>query len=763
MLSVMRLTGRSLIVLIVASLSSLASTARAQDVACEMGDREVRELHFVGNRAFSDDELAQHVATTPSSLTRRILRVIGTRRCLERDANLAGDVQQLRQFYKSQGYYDTTVDTLVLGDSLRLAITFAINEGEPLRVDTLTITGLDSVVGASDAIRNLKLAPGNRAGLVLLSADIDSITSRLRNNGYPYAFVLPEFRTNPAQHRAVVALTVYPGPRAHFGDIGVEIIPAPGKNKPQIDSATVVNRLLGIRRGDLYSEAAIVAARRTLIQTTAYVHIDVKAALDSVANPADTVVDLIVQLREDLARQFDGEVGWATLDCFRAVGQYTNKSFLASARRLELSGRLSKLGHGSPTETPALNWACQTLDADSIASSTVNYSLNTTLRETAIAGRINPAISLYTERRGEYLSYLRETFIGGEASATKELSRYSTVRGAYSLEYGKTKAEPALLCAIFSLCDEESQAQVEAALPLAIASGSYLQRKVDDLFDPKRGTMFRSEIRGSSQYLGSNASLTFLKGTLDAAWYHALAPRTILALRFRAGAIAGGSSSETGGTKLPPPQERLYAGGPNSVRGYQPNQLGELVYLLDADAIDSLHVNDTTIVYSIKQDASPARTIPVGGNSLVVANIDLRLRDPFFPYLLQYTLFTDIGGVWTRQPGETNPALKQLKYTPGVGVRVFSPVGPIQLNVGYKPYQPTVGAALYAPAISGSFAPLYCVAPIGAPPIPVHPRDVNGTIRWVQDDVKCPETYAPNRANTFWKKLTFTISIGSDF
>jgi outer membrane protein insertion porin family/translocation and assembly module TamA len=759
----MRLRGRSLIVFIVALLSTLAGPVHGQDLACEPGDREVRELHFVGNRAFSGDELAQHVATTPSSFTRRVFRIVGTRRCLEPDVGVGSDVQRLREFYKNQGYYDTAVDTLVRGDSAQLAITFVINEGQPLTVDTLQITGLDSVVGASDAIRNLKLAPGNRAGLVLLAADLDTITTRLRNNGYPHAFVLPEFRTKLAQHKAFVALSVYPGPRAHFGEIRVDITPASGKSKPQIDSGVVVNRLIGIRRGDLYSEAAIIGVRRTLLQTTAYIHIDVKPMLDTVPSPSDTVVNLLVQLREDKARQLDGEVGWATLDCFRTVGQYTNKSFLASARRLELSGRLSKLGHGRPTETELLDWACHTLKADSIASSTVNYSLNATLRETAVAGRINPAVSLYSERRGEYLSYLRETFIGGEASATKELSRYSTGRGAYSLEYGKTKAEPALLCAIFSLCDEESRDQVSAALPLAIASGSFLQRKIDDPFDPRRGTFLRSEVRGSSQYFGSDASLTFLKGTLDAAWYRALAPRTVLALRFRAGAIGGGTASATGGTKLPPPQERLYAGGPNSVRGYQPNQLGELVYLLDANAIDSSRVNDTTIVYTITPDAAPSRVIPVGGNSLVVANIDLRFRDPFFPYLLQYTLFTDVGGVWTRQAGTTNPAFKQLKYTPGVGVRVFTPVGPIQVNVGYKPYQPTVGAALYAPSISGGFAPLYCVAPVGEPPIPVHPREINGVTRWVQDETKCPETYAPTRANTFFKKLTWTISIGPDF
>jgi outer membrane protein insertion porin family/translocation and assembly module TamA len=146
-----------------------------------------------------------------------------------------------------------------------------------------------------------------------------------------------------------------------------------------------------------------------------------------------------------------------------------------------------------------------------------------------------------------------------------------------------------------------------------------------------------------------------------------------------------------------------------------------------------------------------------------VTNVELRLRDPFFPNLLQYTLFTDIGGVWTRQAGKTNLAAKQLKYTPGVGVRVSSPVGAIQVNLGYKPYQPTSGAALYAPAIGGGFAPLYCVAPLGQPAYPVHPRTVNGVTRWVQDEIKCPETYAPSRSNTFLKKLTWTISIGPDF
>jgi hypothetical protein len=41
--------------------------AGAQDLSCEPGDLEVRDLDFRGNSAFDDDDLALQVVTTPSS------------------------------------------------------------------------------------------------------------------------------------------------------------------------------------------------------------------------------------------------------------------------------------------------------------------------------------------------------------------------------------------------------------------------------------------------------------------------------------------------------------------------------------------------------------------------------------------------------------------------------------------------------------------------------------------------------------------------
>ena len=88
------------------------------------------------------------------------------------------------------------------------------------------------------------------------------------------------------------------------------------------------------------------------------------------------------------------------------------------------------------------------------------------------------------------------------------------------------------------------------------------------------------------------------------------------------------------------------------------------------------------------------RVVPVGGNSLLVANLELRLRSPMLPELLQFTIFTDAGEVWNRGTPEVSSV--KLKVTPGIQLTAFSPVGPVRLAVGYNPYQRPKGPIYYA-------------------------------------------------------------------
>jgi outer membrane protein insertion porin family/translocation and assembly module TamA len=234
--------------------------------------------------------------------------------------------------------------------------------------------------------------------------------------------------------------------------------------------------------------------------------------------------------------------------------------------------------------------------------------------------------------------------------------------------------------------------------------------------------------------------------------------------------VLGRTLSFRDSTGFIPPEERLYAGGASSVRGFQQNALGDLIYIADANPRATGTGDTVYFELGATPDSQRIRSnvVPVGGNTLIVTNFELRLRSRFFPELLQYTLFADAGDVWQRGTvigSRTHKAsalyLNGLRWTPGVGVRVFTPVGPFQANVGYNPFPRPAGAVYYVAPVNSvtGFAPLYCVTPGNRIPAV---KNANGDYEQA-GDVACPGTFRPEQKNTVLSRLTFTFSIGPDF
>lgn len=748
---------RSCLAAALVSLAMLlpASSARGQE--CAPGDRQVRSLQFVGNRTFPDDKLSLYVTTTPSSFARRHFRIIGTKRCYPVNG-LGPDVANLKAYYGANGFYDARVDTVVrsVGKDV-VDVTFRIDEGPPMRLDSLEITGLDSVRDSARVTRDLALMVGGRFGRLQMGTDIDSITSRLRNVGYPRAEVFSAYNTHTQTHTAEVRLDVETGPLSRIGAIHVNSTSQSG-GPPEIDTA-VVRHLLGFSSGDRYSDDALLNGQRNLYNLGTYRHVGVEP--DS-ANRADSLTDVNVDLREDYLHQYDIDEGWATLDCFRVNAQYTDKNFLEQARRLDLTARLSKIGYGSPlasAETRNLCYRPQ-LDQDSIASSKVNYRLSAAMRQPTLFGtHWVPAYSAYTERRGEYRAYLRTTYVGGDASATRNIGVGMPLRVGYTMELGKTEAQPATLCAVFFRCTVEEQDALERTLRLAVASVSLQRNRVDSPIEPTTGYTIGGELRGAAKFIGSDPSEQFAKGTVDMAGYKALGRSVVAAFRISGGLVR--APSDTNGSRVPP-QERLYAGGSNSVRGFGQNLMGPLVYLMDSTKFTVTHIDSVTSVYVLKQaDEQPSKTpIPVGGNAVFVFNAELRVRDPFFPDLIEYVPFVDGGQVWSQIPNVKNfHLLKSVLVTPGLGIRISTPVGPIQLSLGYNSHPNQPGPAYFAaPVDAAGHAPLICVTPPGQPTVPVVVHG-DGTLT----QARCPATYAPASPSGFFQRLTKILSIGTSF
>ena len=728
----------------------------------------MRALEFRGNDAFRASDLGLRVVTTSSDVLRRNLRVLGVKRCLDSD-ELKLDVGRLRIFYRRHGYYGATVDTMVspvLDGYGGVRVAFIIHEGDPVLVDTLGITGVNDVVAPIVDTANLGLRRGVVFDITKIQASIDSIKVRLRNNGYPRGDVAASYSVfDSVGRRATVSIGVVPGPVARIGTIRLQDSPLPGAPR-RLGDATI-RRLLGVQEGALYREREIIDAQRALYQSDLFRFVQVELAADSVRGPTDSLVTLEVRVAENYLRQLDTEEGWAVLDCFKARVQFIDKSFFGEARRLEVTSQVSKLGYGEPTRLASGSLCAPAIRADTF-SAKLNYFVGATMRLPTLFGlRTSPSLSLYSERRGEYQAFLRTTLVGGEASTTHMLGTGLPLRLAYSLEYGRTEAQPALLCALFSRCDSESRALItDRDRPLAVASAHLERVRTDNLVNPRAGSMLRLDLRGAGKEIGSDPDIQFVKGLSDASVYHGLGPAVTLAMRVRLGTVLNRTLSFGDAVGYVPPEERLYAGGAGSVRGFQQNELGSLIYIAE-DNPTSIPGKGDTVYFDVSPNSQIRRVVPVGGNSLIVANFEMRLRSPFLPELIQYTVFTDAGDVWQR--GITLGAadhkasalyLNGLRWTPGIGMRVFTPVGPFQANVGYNPYHRPPGAIYFdkAPNARG-FAPLYCVSPGNR--IPAVPGK-NDVIEQVPG-IACPSTFQPSQSNTFLSHLTLTFSIGPDF
>ena len=116
--------------------------------------------------------------------------------------------------------------------------------------------------------------------------------------------------------------------------------------------------------------------------------------------------------------------------------------------------------------------------------------------------------------------------------------------------------------------------------------------------------------------------------------------RSVLALRALAGLAAGASQFSL------PPDQRFYAGGSGTIRGYRYQSVGPLF----------------------------PNGNPVGGTAINAGSVEYRQR---FGTNFGTAVFLDAGNV----SKNLNPLNGQLKTGAGVGLRYYTPIGPIRLDV----------------------------------------------------------------------------------
>jgi outer membrane protein assembly factor BamA len=637
-------------------------------------DRVVRGLEFTGNHYVDDATLSAVIATTNSSWFARVPPFkwfgLGEKRIFD-EVEFRRDVLRLALFYKRSGYLDVQVDTLVLRSEKDVRVTFAITEGPPTIVTALTVTGLDSVPQNEKIVGDLPLNGGDPFNRFLMQASVDTIVSRLRDRGFPAVAVFRNFQVDRAGRTASVELDVAPGTPARVGSM--EVV---GTRK--VDSA-LVRRMLSVRQGDLYSQQRLFDSQRILYQTQMFRFVSVQ--LDTARyTVGDTIAPLRVQVNEGHMHRVRGTIGFGTTDCFRGGMGWTGRNFWGEGRTLDVSTRISKVGVGSPLDWGAQNSLCGALKEDSIGSSLLNYGVTASIRKPVFLSSRNTATySVFAERRSEYKVYRREE-VGTSFGVSRETEKRVQMNGTYRLSYGRTVASSASFCAFFSTCQQEDIDRLRQRQVLATLTAGLSWPRSDNPLDPTRGWVGLLEATHSSKFIGSSATQEFTRLGAEAAIYRTIARGVVLSGRVRGGMLFA-PKVVLGGERLNfvPPDERFYAGGPNDVRGYEQNELGPVVYVVDSSAIAGGSVPQSRVRFSA-----------TGGNTLAIANAELRVPSPVFRQRLRFAFFVDAGTVFQREETALSPVL--IRVTPGVGLRIATPLGPARLDVAYNPYDRQPGA-----------------------------------------------------------------------
>lgn len=724
-------------------LALAAVPAAAQRDQCTRFRPRVERLSFDGIRNVSDFDLAQILYTERAGKLRRWFGWnVGPTACLD-TVELGRDERRIAAWYAMRGYPGTTADAKIRRTSERTAhVTFEVHEAPPVLIDTLRLENVPR--GLVDQARLVRDLHGEPLDDSLLVAKMDSVQQILRAEGYARARPPTRSTTvDSAARRARVTMTFSPGSLVRVGDIEVELTPA-DSGRPALRDDDI-RQLLRFEPGDVYSARAVASSQQLLYSYELYRTV----AIDTL--PARSTGDTLpvrVRLVEGRHNALRVGGGWGTIDCFRTQTRFVEQNFLHRGHRLQLDLRLSKLGVGAPLDG-APDLCAPAVRADTF-SLRLNYYVGATVNLRGVIGdRWHPVGTLYSERRTEFQSYVRETYIGGIGSFDRPLVPRVNTTFTYRFDAGRTTSDAAVSCATFGLCRFNDRYLLNSQSVMHAAGVTFSRSAPAITSFATNDERWAIETRLGTVNVGRPGTrVNFNRTQLEYALYRPLTRVWVGAARLSAGFIATRRDLEA----FVPPQERFYSGGQNSVRGYNQGQLGPTVYIVRAPR-DTVTV-DGELVGIADAAAGFERTAPAGGTATALLNLELRTRVGWPSDLLRWVVFLDAGRVWNNSG---NYAVTGLRATPGIGVRLITPLGPFRVDIGYNPHAREEGPAFYLQRASATTqGRAICVSPGSREPLDDAAASALGP-------VPCPSSFRPPVARGLLPRLAFHFSIGEAF
>ena len=480
----------------------------------------VLRVNFLGNKAFSDNDLRDVVVTEQSSW----YKFFSSNANYDPD-RLEYDKEQLRKHYRNRGYYDFRVSSAVAElapDKNGFVITYTVDEGPEYEFGKVTVETELQKLDKSILEALVPFRSGETYQDEKIEQATDQLTFAAGAAGFAFVDVRPRYVANRETSKVDVVFQVREGPRVYVDRIDVV------GNTATLDY--VIRREMNLTEGDAYNRALVDRSKNQIRALGFFKEVEITETPGS----APDRTGLQVQVEEQPTGELSFSAGYSSVDQLVIDLGITQRNF--RGRGQNVRGRISL---GSLRQQVDLSFTEPRFLNRDVAAGIDIYSYRYDLSEysayeTASLGlttRANFPLSLNT--RGSLRYTLRQDEVnidGGFCDAGLLSSAVCGQRGSF--------------------------------LTSLVGYGVRLDRR-NDYLNPTRG--FYVDL--SQDFAGIGGDVNYVRSEGDAGWYYGFTRDFILSVTGSAGYIEGWSGDNI---RI---NDRFYKGG-NNFRGFETAGIG---------------------------------------------------------------------------------------------------------------------------------------------------------------------------------------------
>jgi len=534
-------------------------------------------------------------------------------------ARARSDVDRLTTVLESFGYYECRIgikiNGMLLNDPGLADALVAVPKGTDVLVAITPVLGtlytlrhIDIAGELPDSI-NARQILGLNTGQAAVASSVLAAAARLQGTlqeaGYAFATVPAPVATQAADAAVLdLEFQVVSGPRVNIGEIHIQGL--------QRVHESLARRRLLLRTGDQYRPSAIERARKDLLALNVFAQVSVQIGKQVDESGG---VPITFDIRERPRHAVSFSSAYST-DLGGSGGTaWTDRNVFGNGEQLRIAASVIDLGGGDSTG--------------------VGYDTSAKYIIPEF-GRRDQSLQFFIGALKQSLQAYDQTSKSTGVTLSRRLSSIWTVSAglAFSDEH--------------IIQDEQIHDYTLIAVPLNVGYDS--TNLASPLEDPLHGIRGSVSVTPTLAIGKPNAVFTITQVKIatffDLSDYFSEAPgRSVLAARALAGLAQGAGEYSL------PPDQRFYAGGSATIRGYQYQSVGPLF-----------------------PAGTAAAGAPIGGTAISAGGLEMRQR-----------IATNFGAAAFVDGGQVSASLKavpnEFRIGVGAGLRYYTPIGPIRLDI----------------------------------------------------------------------------------